>query len=85
MALTVQNQRRVAKTGVMIGLMLGAVFAAGPVLWMLSSSFKSNTQIFEHRTCGEHGTEDESDHHAGLGDATLVLHGESHDQSLAFW
>ncbi|MBT2485091.1 MULTISPECIES: carbohydrate ABC transporter permease [unclassified Microbacterium] len=47
MALTVKNQRRVAKTGVTIGLILGAVFAAGPVLWMLSSSFKSNTQIFE--------------------------------------
>ncbi len=31
----------------LIGLLIGAVFAAGPVLWMLSSSFKSNTQIFE--------------------------------------
>ncbi|HZU93423.1 MAG TPA: carbohydrate ABC transporter permease [Microbacterium sp.] len=47
MALTVQNQRRAGKVGLMIGLILGAVFAAGPVLWMLSSSFKSNTQIFE--------------------------------------
>ncbi|MGV2903801.1 carbohydrate ABC transporter permease [Microbacterium sp. AGC62] len=47
MALTAQNQRRVGKTGLMIGLLIGAVFAAGPVLWMLSSSFKSNTQIFE--------------------------------------
>lgn len=47
MALTVKNQRLAAKTGVTIGLILGAVFAAGPVLWMLSSSFKSNTQIFE--------------------------------------
>ena len=47
MALTVKNQRIAAKTGVTIGLILGAVFAAGPVLWMLSSSFKSNTQIFE--------------------------------------
>lgn len=47
MALTVQSQRRAAKAGLMIGLILGAVFAAGPVLWMLSSSFKSNTQIFE--------------------------------------
>ena len=27
--------------------MLGAIFAAAPVLWMLSSSFKSNTEIFE--------------------------------------
>ena len=47
MALTVQSQRRAVKAGLMIGLILGAVFAAGPVLWMLSSSFKSNTQIFE--------------------------------------
>jgi multiple sugar transport system permease protein len=47
MALTVQNQRRAGKVALMIGLILGAVFAAGPVLWMLSSSFKSNTQIFE--------------------------------------
>lgn len=47
MALTVKSQRIAAKTGVTIGLILGAVFAAGPVLWMLSSSFKSNTQIFE--------------------------------------
>ncbi|WP_102194309.1 carbohydrate ABC transporter permease [Microbacterium aurantiacum] len=47
MALTVKNQRLAAKTGVTIGLIIGAVFAAGPVLWMLSSSFKSNTQIFE--------------------------------------
>ncbi|QGU28920.1 carbohydrate ABC transporter permease [Microbacterium oryzae] len=36
-----------ARIGVIIGLVLGAIFAAGPVLWMLSSSFKSNTEIFE--------------------------------------
>ena len=47
MALTVKNRRVVAKGSLMIGLIIGAVFAAGPVLWMLSSSFKSNTQIFE--------------------------------------
>lgn len=47
MALTVKGKRRVATAGVSIGLLIGAVFAAGPVLWMLSSSFKSNTQIFE--------------------------------------
>lgn len=47
MALTVKTRRTVAKVGVTIGLVIGAVFAAGPVLWMLSSSFKSNTQIFE--------------------------------------
>ncbi|GAA4193284.1 carbohydrate ABC transporter permease [Microbacterium oryzae] len=38
---------RMARIGVIIGLVLGAIFAAGPVLWMLSSSFKSNTEIFE--------------------------------------
>ncbi|MFJ4224331.1 carbohydrate ABC transporter permease [Microbacterium sp. NPDC089695] len=47
MALTAVAQRRVAKSGLILAVILGAVFAAGPVLWMLSSSFKSNTQIFE--------------------------------------
>ncbi|MFJ2550828.1 carbohydrate ABC transporter permease [Microbacterium sp. NPDC087591] len=47
MALTVKNQLRASKAALTIGLIIGAVFAAGPVLWMLSSSFKSNTQIFE--------------------------------------
>ncbi|GAA1135393.1 carbohydrate ABC transporter permease [Microbacterium natoriense] len=47
MALTATRRRTVAKIAVTLGLLLGAVFAAGPVLWMLSSSFKSNTQIFE--------------------------------------
>lgn len=31
----------------LVGLLLGAGFAGLPVLWMLSSSFKPNTQIFE--------------------------------------
>lgn len=44
---TTRNRTRIARTGVIVGLLLGAVFAAGPVLWMLSSSFKSNTEIFE--------------------------------------
>ncbi|MGA7149554.1 MAG: carbohydrate ABC transporter permease [Microbacterium sp.] len=47
MTTTAQNRTRVARIGVIVGLLLGAVFAAGPVLWMLSSSFKSNTEIFE--------------------------------------
>lgn len=47
MASSVTTRRRFARAGVIIGLILGAIFAAGPVLWMLSSSFKSNTEIFE--------------------------------------
>ena len=47
MAVTTTTRRRGATAGVTVGLVIGAVFAAGPVLWMLSSSFKSNTQIFE--------------------------------------
>jgi multiple sugar transport system permease protein len=40
--------RRLAtrRTGVLLGLSLGAFFAGFPVLWMLSNSFKSNTEIF---------------------------------------
>lgn len=47
MAMTVKARRRTMRAGVVIGLVLGAIFASGPVLWMLSSSFKSNTEIFE--------------------------------------
>ncbi|MBF4562114.1 carbohydrate ABC transporter permease [Microbacterium sp. VKM Ac-2870] len=47
MAMSVQTRRRTARAGVYLGLLLGAVFAGGPVLWMLSNSFKSNTEIFE--------------------------------------
>ena len=32
--------------GVLAGLLLGSVFAGFPVLWMLSNSFKANTEIF---------------------------------------
>ncbi|MBZ4486804.1 carbohydrate ABC transporter permease [Microbacterium sp. cx-55] len=42
-----KKRTRLARAGVIIGLLLGAVFAAAPVLWMLSSSFKSNREIFE--------------------------------------
>ncbi|WP_228495613.1 carbohydrate ABC transporter permease [Microbacterium sp. VKM Ac-2870] len=45
--MSVQTRRRTARAGVYLGLLLGAVFAGGPVLWMLSNSFKSNTEIFE--------------------------------------
>lgn len=47
MAMTVKARRQTMRAGVVIGLVLGAIFAAAPVLWMLSSSFKSNTEIFE--------------------------------------
>ena len=40
-------KRVIARTALIIGLLIGAAFAALPVLWMLSSSFKSNTEIFE--------------------------------------
>lgn len=35
-----------AKVLVVVGLILGALFAGLPVLWMFASSFKSNTEIF---------------------------------------
>ena len=39
---------RAQKAGVLVALVLGALFSGLPVLWMLSSSFKSNTEIFEY-------------------------------------
>lgn len=47
MAMTVKARRGAMRAGVVVGLVLGALFAAAPVLWMLSSSFKSNTEIFQ--------------------------------------
>jgi multiple sugar transport system permease protein len=47
MTMALKTRRRAMRVGVVIGLILGAIFAAAPVLWMLSSSFKSNTEIFE--------------------------------------
>ena len=45
---TPRGRRGVAgRVGLYIGLAAGAVFAGFPVLWMLSSSFKSNANIFE--------------------------------------
>ncbi|MFD2840361.1 carbohydrate ABC transporter permease [Populibacterium corticicola] len=47
MAQLTRVQRRVVqKTGLIIALTAGALFAGLPVLWMLSSSFKSNREIF---------------------------------------
>ena len=45
--MTKRTQLILARVGVAVGLLLGAAFAGLPVLWMLSSSFKSNTEIFE--------------------------------------
>lgn len=42
------RQRRLQKAGVFAALLVGAMFAGLPVLWMLSSSFKPNTEIFEY-------------------------------------
>lgn len=41
-------RRRWAKIATIVGLLLGAGFAGLPILWMLSSSFKRNTEIFEY-------------------------------------
>ncbi|PKQ22939.1 MAG: sugar ABC transporter permease [Actinobacteria bacterium HGW-Actinobacteria-5] len=40
------QRRRFARIAILIGLVIGALYAALPVLWMLSSSFKQNTDIF---------------------------------------
>ncbi len=45
--MTQKNQLVLARIGVAVGLVLAASFAGLPVLWMLASSFKSNTEIFE--------------------------------------
>jgi len=45
----------ITKALVMVALLSGALFAGFPVLWMLASSFKSNTEIFAYppRLIGE--------------------------------
>jgi len=49
MTTTIMRRRRMTlKIAVIAGLLAGAAFAGLPVLWMLSSSFKSNTEIFEY-------------------------------------
>ncbi|SDZ23848.1 carbohydrate ABC transporter permease [Herbiconiux ginsengi] len=46
--MTKRNRNRLLmKVGVILGLVAGAMFAGFPILWMLSSSFKSNGEIFE--------------------------------------
>ena len=46
--LTRVQRRLVAKTALLVALVIGALFAGLPVLWMLSSSFKPNTDIFQY-------------------------------------
>lgn len=46
--MTRMQRRRLAQVGVLIGLLIGGLFAGLPVLWMLSSSFKQNTDIFAY-------------------------------------
>ncbi|GAA1608690.1 carbohydrate ABC transporter permease [Actinoplanes couchii] len=45
---SVQTRRTLAKAGVITGLVLGGLFAALPVLWMLSTSLKSNGEVFQN-------------------------------------
>ena len=42
------TRRSVGRVLLYLGLLAGAVFVAFPVLWMLSSSFKSNANIFAY-------------------------------------
>lgn len=42
------QRRRLSQVLVLIGLVIGGLFAGLPVLWMLSSSFKRNTDIFAY-------------------------------------
>jgi multiple sugar transport system permease protein len=46
-ATTVKTRRTLAKAGVLTGLIIGALFAGLPVLWMLSTSFKGNGEVFQ--------------------------------------
>jgi len=42
-----KRRRLGAKIGVIAGLVVGALFAGLPVLWMLSTSFKANAEVFQ--------------------------------------
>ena len=42
-----RTRRAAAKAGVLLGLIIGAAFAGLPVLWMLSTSFKANGEVFQ--------------------------------------
>ena len=45
---TLKTRRTLAKSGVIVGLVLGGLFAGLPVLWMLSTSFKANGEVFQN-------------------------------------
>jgi len=45
---TVKTRRTLAKAGVITGLVFGGLFAGLPVLWMLSTSFKANGEVFQN-------------------------------------
>lgn len=47
MATTIGIRRSLAKAGVIVGLVIGALFAGLPVVWMLSTSFKQNGDVFQ--------------------------------------
>jgi multiple sugar transport system permease protein len=47
-AVAIKTKRTLAKTGVITGLILGGLFAGLPVLWMLSTSFKANGDVFQN-------------------------------------
>ncbi|WP_270886712.1 carbohydrate ABC transporter permease [Pedococcus sp. 5OH_020] len=44
--MTSRSQSVALKSGAIFGLLLGGCFAGLPILWMLSSSFKDNSEIF---------------------------------------
>lgn len=46
--LSKRRSRSLKKIGVIIPLVIGAVFAGFPVFWMLVSSFKANSEIFQY-------------------------------------
>jgi len=48
MATTKKAKERIARIWVFVGLAFGTVFAGFPVFWMLSSSFKKNSEIFAY-------------------------------------
>lgn len=48
MATIAQRRRTFAKAGVITGLVFGGLFAGLPVLWMLSTSFKANGEVFQN-------------------------------------